>query len=238
MLGTDALPRRRSHRPGRPPPGPGDLLAGVPRPRVAGHRRARRARRALVVAVVGAALVATTAADRRERAWRPTVDVLVTSTEVAPGTSLDAGAAGVRSVPAALVPARAVTPPPPDGPPPVARRAVGAGEIVVADDVAAPGRTGVAAALGPGRRAVAVPVATAPPLEVGQRVDLRGTAPPGGPSPATGWGTDADAAVAEDAEVLAVAEDGAQVTVAVTDAQAAGVAAAIGAGPLVVLLRG
>lgn len=221
MHPAPAVRRPRLPTSGRRPAGPGDLLAGRSARRALRPRR-RQARRALVALVVVAGVISTVAAEQRQRAWRPTVEVVVATADLGAGTPLEGAAVRRRRIPAALAPARPLPPPTADAPTGTLQRPVGAGEVVVVDDVAEPGRTGLAAALDGDRRAMAVPVVAAPALEVGQRVDLLGP----------------DLVVARAAPVLAVDEDLGQVTVAVTAAEAAGVARALAAAPLVAALRG
>ena len=177
----------------------------------------------MLTAVVVAGAVATTAvAEQRRRAWEPTTTVVVAAHDLPAGAALDVGAASSRRVPDDLAPAAALRPPPVDGPPPTLRRPVGAGEVLVDDDVAAPGRTGLVASLDGGERAVAVPVATAPALLVGQHVDLLG----GGDVVAAG------------ARVLAVDGPAGELTVALRATEAEAVARSLATGPLVAALRG
>ena len=203
--------------------GPGDLLAGVERPARRWRRLGRRRLRRGLVAVVVAGAVATTAvAEQRRRAWEPTTTVVVAARDLPAGAPLDGGAAAARRVPADLAPASALDPTPVGGALPTLSRPVGAGEVLVADDVAPPGRTGLVASLEDGERAVAVPVATAPTLQVGQHVDLLG----------------GEAVVATGARVLAVDEAGGELTVALRASAAEAVARSLPTGPLVAALRG
>ena len=110
------------------------------------------------------------------------------------------------------------------------------GEVIVERRLSGGTATGAAALVGPGRRALAVPVEATPPgLEVGDRVEAY--------APATTGGSLADLAraqgsgarrVARDALVIAV--DDRSVTVSVAGAEAAGLAAAVLDGALTLAL--
>ncbi|HET7720977.1 MAG TPA: hypothetical protein VFK43_13500, partial [Acidimicrobiales bacterium] len=115
----------------------------------------------------------------------------------------------------------------------VARTPVFAGEVLVRGRLAPTGLRGVAAALPPGSRAVAIPrdPSTAPPVRVGDRVDVLVALPP----EAAGGGPPGFA-VATDALVVAVEE--AAITVAVERATAPRVAVALGQGAVTLSLVG
>ncbi|HEX4906943.1 MAG TPA: SAF domain-containing protein [Acidimicrobiales bacterium] len=182
----------------------------IPRPAARARRRLRlRPRRPLPFWLAALALtsltvsavsrVADAAAVERDR-WGERLEVLVATADLEPGDELRGE---LRSVPAALVPAGAVTSPP-DGE--VVTSWIGAGEIVLAARLAPAGLSPVAALLPAGTRGVAVPIGMAPlPVEVGDRVDVHGTT-----------------RLAADALVVAVSEEA--ITVAVDAADAARVA--------------
>jgi Flp pilus assembly protein CpaB len=112
------------------------------------------------------------------------------------------------------------------------RSAVYEGEVLTRPRVARDGAGGVAALLPEGTRAVAIPLSddSAPPLQVGQRVDLVAVLAGGG-----GAAPEAGALVAG-APVLHVAERAA--TVAVEEADVARVAAALALGAVTVVVSG
>ena len=192
-------------------------------------RRARRSillRWALVAASAGAIAVEGArigaAADAERASWGTSVDVVVVRRAVAAGDTIRSGDVEVDAWPAALVPddaLRAV----PDGA--MASAALVPGEALVARRVAPAGMGPVAARVPEGWRAVAVPTSSsglgpaAPPLAVGDRVDLLAPAP-----------------VAVDAVVVAV--DDSSVAVAVPAADAPAVADALAASVVTVVLRG
>jgi Flp pilus assembly protein CpaB len=122
---------------------------------------------ALTMSVVSR--VTASAAAERER-WGEHVLVAVALDDVAPGEEIDAE---LRPVPAALVPGGGLRELP-DGP---AAAWIGAGEVVLAARVAPAGLSAVAALLPSGTRGVAIPIGLAPlPVEIGDRVDVHGSA--------------------------------------------------------------
>ena len=169
-------------------------------------------------------------AERTRAAWGTTEVVAVASRQLRAGTTIDGGDVELVERPRALVPEGALADVP-DGQ--VAAVAIEAGEVVVAARLAPLGLGGLAATLPEGTRAVAVPVEAglAPPLLVGDRVDVMvavapeaaGDGPPG-------------FVVAPDALVVAV--DDAAVTVAVSQAEAPRIAVALGQGAVTLALIG
>jgi Flp pilus assembly protein CpaB len=182
---------------------------------------------------LAAGAVTTTVASRAERAqaaWGDTAAVLVARHDLAPGQPVEPGDIEVVPRPVATVPRTALRALP-DGA--VTRTPVFAGEILVRGRLAPTGLRGVAAAVPPGTRAVAIPrdPATAPPLRVGDRVDVLVALPP----EAAGSGPPGFA-IATDALVVAVEE--AAVTVAVERVAAPRVAVALGQGAVTLSLIG
>jgi Flp pilus assembly protein CpaB len=157
-------------------------------------------------AVVGR--LAASAEDARAR-WGTTRPVVVTTRAIAAGETVDGRDTASRALPAALVPPTAVTAVA-DGA--VAAAPLDAGEIVTTARLGRAGRSPVAALVPPGWRAVAVP---APPpglaLAVGDVVDV--------------FGADV---TAHGARVVRVTGDAA--VIAVPEADAGFVAAAVAAG--------
>jgi Flp pilus assembly protein CpaB len=201
-------------------------------PPVPWRRAVRRARRSVAlrwllvvvaagaVAVEGARIGADATAERE--AWGTSVDVVVVRRRVAAGDPIRSGDVGLEPWPAALVPDDAVHAVPGGA---VASAALVPGEALVSSRVAPAGIGPVAARVPAGWRAVAVPTSAsglgppAPPLEVGDRVDLLAPDP-----------------VAVAAVVVAV--DDSSVTVAVPADDATAVAEALAATVVTVVLRG
>ena len=187
---------------------------------------------AVVLAVASAAVVvrATGDADAARRRWGSTRAVAVAVAPIDAGIAIDASAVAVRDVPAGLVPDGALGTVP-DGR--VALAPIVAGEVLVEARLAPAGLSGPAALVPPGWRAIAVPSGAGPgppPLAVGDRVDIFATfLAEAGTEPPT-------VAVAEDALVVAVDDEG--VTVAVPEVDAARVAFATTAGAVTLALRG
>jgi pilus assembly protein CpaB len=183
---------------------------------------------ALAVGWVVSTIVAE--AERTRLAWGTTDVVAVATRQLTAGSTIDGTDVELVERPAALVPDGALTVVP-DGQ--VAAATIEAGEVVVAARLAPLGLGGLAATLPEGTRAVAVPVeaSLAPPLLVGDRVDVMvavapeaaGDGPPG-------------FVVAPDALVVAV-DEGA-VTVAVSRAAAPRIAVALGQGAVTLALIG
>jgi Flp pilus assembly protein CpaB len=153
-------------------------------------RRRPRLRSALVVSAgllsgLGVA-IAVHQADQARQAWGRSTVVLVATADLAAGDRLDHGNTRRADRPAPLVPADALAALPAD------RRLASPvleGEVVRAARLAPAGLSSLAARLPEGTRAMAVPVTpgSAPPLAVGDHVDLvvalapeaAGSGPPG-----------------------------------------------------------
>lgn len=180
---------------------------------------------------VGAAVSSFVAdAERTRAAWGDTAPVVVARRAVPPGAPLDAGDVQLVDWPRALVPDGAVRDVPVGQ---VAAVAIGAGEVVTRARLAPLGLRGVAATLPEGSRAVAIPVepGRAPPLEVGDRVDVLVALPldaPGAGPPGF--------VVAAGALVVAVQDTA--VTVAVRPEAAPRIAVALGSGAVTLALVG
>jgi Flp pilus assembly protein CpaB len=137
----------------------------------------RRPRLRWAVVAAGAAVVgllvsgAVSRAERARAAWGRTQTVLVATRDLAAGHELEPGDTDARTVPVAAAPEGAVASVDPGR---AVRMPVLAGEVLVRRRLAGAGATGVAALLPHGSRAVAIPIepGTAPPLRVGQRVDV------------------------------------------------------------------
>jgi Flp pilus assembly protein CpaB len=138
-------------------------------------RRRPRLRSALAVAgAVVLGLVVSGVVSRAERtrtAWGRTQTVLVATHDLAAGHELEPGDTEARTVPVAAATPGAVASAAPGR---LVRMPVLAGEVLLRRRLAGTGATGVAALLPHGTRAVAIPIepGTAPPLRVGQRVDV------------------------------------------------------------------
>lgn len=183
---------------------------------------------ALAVGWIVSTIVAD--AERTRLAWGTTELVAVARRHLGAGTMIEAGDVQLEERPGALVPDGALAEVPEGR---VAAVAIEAGEVVVAARLAPLGLGGLAATLPEGTRAVAIPVEAglAPPLLVGDRVDVMvalapeaaGDGPPG-------------FVVAADALVVSV--DDAAVTVAVTSSAAPRIAVALGHGAVTLALVG
>jgi Flp pilus assembly protein CpaB len=182
------------------------------------------------VAVGWSVSAIVTEADRTRAAWGQSTVVAVATRDIPAGAPLGHDDVDLLERPLALVPPGALEELP-DGQ--VAAAAIAAGEVVVTARLAPVGLTGLAATLPEGSRAVAIPVEVglAPPLSVGDHVDVlvalapeaAGDGPPG-------------FVVAADAVVVAV-DDGA-VTVAVRAPLAPRIAVALGQGAVTLALVG
>lgn len=217
--------------------------------------RARRAlarpvvRRIAVAAVaLATGLVVTSLVQSAEAArarWGAGRPVVVATRDLTAGEIVGAGSVAVRTLPEAAVPDRALSGAPLGR---VVRHPVARGEALLPDRLAPDGLTGVAALVPAGRLAVAVPVGPggAPPLAVGDVVDVLAVVPGGavggavgGAAPAGGPGTGGDVPafpLVADAAVVDVGEGA--VTVAVPRDDAAAVAAVLAQGAVVLALVG
>jgi len=213
--------------------------------------RARRAlarpvvRRIAVAAVaLATGLIVTSLVQSAEAArsrWGASRPVAVATRDLAAGEVVGAGGVAVRMLPEAAVPERALSGAPLGR---VVRQPVARGEALVPDRLAPDGLTGAAALVPAGRLAVAVPVGPggAPPLVVGDIVDVLAVVP-GGTASSTaaagdaGTGGDVPAfPLVAGAGVVDVGEDA--VTVAVPRDDAPAVAAALAQGAVVLALVG
>jgi SAF domain-containing protein len=224
---------------------------------------ARPAVRRIVVGVValatGLAVVSLVrSAEAARLRWGDTRPVAVATHDLAVGDPLGGDAAEVRRLPTALVPPGALSAPPVGA---LVRQPIAAGEALVAERLAPHGLTGAAALVPPGSRAVAVPLAPvpAPPLAVGDLVDLLAVVSPAsggvgivdsegvdGEDGGGGGGVDRGGGVHRSAEpafplvetapVVDVGDE--TVSVAVPEADAPRVAYALAQGAVVVTLAG
>jgi Flp pilus assembly protein CpaB len=139
------------------------------------------------------------------------VEVAVATTNLAPGAVIEPGDVAVLPLPRSLVPQGATSD---DLAGRSVRHPIVAGEAVVAQRLAPDGAVGVAAMLGPGERAVAIPLPShRAPLEVGQLVDVLATV-----DPDSTRGRSPTSVVAEDAAVVAVDDGGVTVSAPADDA--------------------
>lgn len=230
----DVVPRRASR--GRPrPPSWGALRRrpDVLRPALALRRHPRlwwACVGALALTAGGVVASAVGSAEQARASWAATRTVVVVARDLPAGHRLTGSDLRLEERPVAVVPDGALTELPADGT--LAAMAV-SGEVLVAARVAPAGLSRLASSLPPGTRAVAVPIepGLAPPLEVGDAVDLlvtvaaelAGDGPPG-------------FVLARTAPVVAV-EDAA-VTVAVPPEIAPKVAVALSTGAVTVALTG
>ena len=169
-------------------------------------------------------------ADRTRLAWGTSEGVLIARHDLAPGDPIESSDVELAARPTALMPTSALRDLPEGA---VVRATVLAGEVLVAERLAPTGLSGVAALVPVGMRAVAIPTepGTAPPVTVGDRVDILVALPPesagGGPP---GF------AVATGAVVVSVND--VAVTVAVPRDAAPRVAVALGQGAVTLALVG
>jgi Flp pilus assembly protein CpaB len=197
----------------------------------------RRQPRLWWIVVAAAALTAgwsvssaVAGAERSKAAWGTTRAVLVVQRARDAGEQLRAGDVALVQRPLATVPRTALGTLTRGA---VLRAAVVEGEVVVAERLAETKLSAVAARLPAGTRAMAIPIdtGTAPPLGVGDRVDVLVALP----VEAAGGGPPGFA-LADGARVVAV--DEAAVTVAVPRALAPRVAVALGQGAVSLALVG
>lgn len=192
---------------------------------------------AVATGLLVASLVAATAAERDR--WGTTRPVAVARRALSPGDVVDGAAVEVRHLPEAVVPASALADLPLGA---TVRQPVVAGEALVPDRLAPQGLAGVAALVPPGHRAVAVPVGPvgAPPLAVGDLVDVVTVVPADGgtgeEAPDEGGADEPAIALADAAPVVDVGEQA--VTVAVPERAARRVAWAVANGTVVLALTG
>lgn len=184
---------------------------------------------AVITGLTVARLLGLAAADvARYGELTPT---LVATRDVPAGARLGPGDAEVRRIPAALVPAGALSAAP-DGSP-VVIAPVHRGEAVLAGRLAPSGLSETAALLPPGTRGIAIPLGPdALALRWGDRVDVLATVD----AAMTETTPEPTFPVARGATVVAV--EGESVTVAVTPAEARRVAFAVTTGAVTLLLAG
>lgn len=205
--------------------------------------RPRLPRRAVLWYLAAAALTVATGlvvdgalsrARAAEAAYGEVQPVVVVTQPVEAGAVLGPDDLEVRPWPRALVPDDVLAEPPTGE---TALVALAPGEALVGSRVSGPDAPGPAGRLDADERAVSVPIAVPGlPLEVGDSVDvLAGGAVGGGPDGDLPVGAQDPDVVAAGATVLGAEEE--TVVLAVERGEAADVAAALTAGPLVVALR-
>jgi Flp pilus assembly protein CpaB len=178
---------------------------------------------------------AEAARDRWGRA-RP---VAVATHDLAPGDVIEGSTIEIRRLPEAAVSPEALAEPPTGS---VVRQPVLAGEALVAERLAPQGLTGVAALVPAGHRAVAVPLGpvAAPPLAVGDLVDVLAVVAVASEEPPDGSGAQRAAEpsfpLVESAVVVDVGEQ--SISVAVPEADAPRVAWVLTNGSVVLALSG
>ncbi len=221
-------------------PRPGRLMLGSAPPWWRGRRwRLLRVALAAGLAVIAAALVARSADQARATvaAYGTVRRVAVARHDLGIGQRITASDLAWPELPVAAVPSHVA------GASPVGRTvvdAIGRGEVITDPHLAPGGLSGLAALVPAGGRAVAVPVPGAGlRLVVGDLVDV--LAPDRAPS--AGGAYDSGAAESAGARTVArrarvIEVDGADVVVAVSEDEAAGVAGAMAEGTPVVVLDG
>jgi Flp pilus assembly protein CpaB len=195
------------------------------------HPRLWWALTAVAALALGTAVASIVAGAEEVRAqWGASQTVLVARRDLPAGSPIDADDVEAVARPRALVPRGALRQLPGGQ---VASAAIVAGEVVVGSRLAPLGLTGLSATLPSSSRAVAVPVdvGLAPPLQVGDRVDVLVALPP----EAAGGGPPGFVVAAD---VLVVAVDEGAVTVAVEASAAPRLAVALGQGAVTLALIG
>jgi Flp pilus assembly protein CpaB len=187
---------------------------------------------ALVTGLVVVSLVSSAEAARQR--WGPARRVAVATRDLAPGDMIDASTVEVRRLPEAALTPGALAEAPSGS---VVRQPVAAGEPLVAERLAPQGLTGVAAMVPAGYRAVAVPIGplAAPPLTVGDLVDVLAVVPVAAEQPHRS-GDGPSFPVVEAALVVDVGEQ--SIAIAVPEADAPRVAWVLTNGSVVLALAG
>lgn len=192
---------------------------------------------ALVTGLVVMSLVASAEAARDR--WGRARPVAVATRDLAPGDVIDGSTIDVRRLPEAAVSPGALAEPPTGS---VVRQPVLTGEALVAERLAPQGLTGVAALVPAGHRAVAVPLGpmAAPPLAVGDLVDVLAVVAVASEEPPDGLGgrraAEPSFPLVEAAVVVDVGEQ--SISVAVPEPDAPRVAWALTNGSVVLALSG
>ena len=153
------------------------MLAGVRARRALARPVVRRAVLAVLALVTGLVVVSlVSSAEAARDRWGRARPVAVAARDLAAGDVVDGSAAEVRRLPEAAVSPQTLEEVPAGS---VVRQPIVAGEPLVAARLAPQGLTGVAALVPAGHRAVAVPVGpvAAPPLAVGDLVDVLAVVP-------------------------------------------------------------
>lgn len=191
---------------------------------------------AVLTGLTVTSLLRATEAERDR--WGERRSVAVALRDLQPGDVLDGGAAQLQELPDVAVPAAALSDVPVGA---IVRQPIASGEPLVAERLAPDGLDGVAALVPVGHRAVSIPLgpAGAPPVRLGDHVDLLAVVPAAGPAfpehPAEGEPAPAVPLV-EGALVVDVTEQA--VSVAIRQAQAPTVAYAVTNGIVLVALAG
>lgn len=185
---------------------------------------------AVALGLGGATSSVVARAERVRQGWGATAQVLVAHHDLAPGDRVGRADVALVARPLALIPATALHALPHGA---IARAAVLAGEVIVAERLAPSGLRGIAALLPAGTRAVAIPTeaGSTPPLAAGDHVEvlvaLAQESAAGGPP---GF------VLVPDALVVAVTET--SVAVAVPRDSAPRIAVALGLGAVTLALIG
>ena len=212
------------------------LLLGVRVRRALARTVVRRAvvlALAIVTGLVVVSLVSSAEAARQR--WGRARPVAVATRDLAPGDLVDGSSVEVRRLPEAAVTPGALAEPPSGS---VVRQPVAAGEPLVPERLAPQGLTGVAALVPAGHRAVAIPIGplAAPPLTVGDLVDVLAVVPAPVEQRPLPTGNEPSFPLVEAAVVVDVGEQ--SIAVAVPEADAPRVAWVLTNGSLVLVLAG
>lgn len=215
---------------------PHPVLLGVRARRALARTVVRRAvvlGLAILTGLVVVSLVSSAEAARQR--WGRARPVAVATRDLAPGDLVDGSAVVVRRLPEAAVAPQALAEPPSGS---MVRQPVAAGEPLVPERLAPQGLTGVAALVAAGHRAVAIPIGplAAPPLVVGDLVDVLAVVPALAEEQLRQREDQPSFALVEAAVVVDVGEQ--SITVAVPEGDAPRVAWVLTNGSVVLALAG
>jgi Flp pilus assembly protein CpaB len=215
---------------------PHPVFLGVRARRVLARTVVRRALvlgLAIVTGLVVVSLVSSAEAARQR--WGRARPVAVATRDLAPGDLVDGSAVEVRRLPEAAVTPGALAAPPSGS---VVRQPVAAGEPLVPERLAPQGLTGVAALVPAGHRALAIPIGplAAPPLTIGDLVDVLAVVPALVEEPPRPPGNQPSFPLVEAAVVVDAGEE--SIAVAVPEADAPRVAWVLTNGSIVLALAG
>ena len=214
------------------------LVLGVRARRAAARPLVRRVAVGLLAAATGLVVTSLVASAEAARdRWGRTRPVVVATRDLSPGDTIEGSDVEVRTLPEAAAGSTALREAPTGA---VVSQPVVAGEALVGQRLAPDGLSGVAALVPSGQRAVAVPLGPmgAPPLSIGDFVDVLAVVPVAADGPAGAGADTGEPAfpLVEDARVVDVGEQ--SVSVAVPDVDAPRLAWTLTNGSVVLALAG